>query len=105
MTRIAVALVAFVCAVPLALASLSPKSDSLILGKSLSLVASKTREARAESLGLKGPEEFVITNHTEVTLDGSGCSYKDVPGNASIKHLEIAADRKTILKIDFRTQR
>jgi hypothetical protein len=47
--------------------------------------------------------EFVITEQTEVLLDGKPCKYQDVFGNARIVRMEVAEDKKTVLKIHFRT--
>jgi hypothetical protein len=50
-------------------------------------------------------DDLVITDQTEVKLDGKLCSYKDVPGNAEIILLEVGQDKKEILKIHFRAQK
>ena len=47
--------------------------------------------------------EYVLTNETEILLDGKPCRYEAVPANASIIRMEVGADRKTVLKILFRT--
>jgi hypothetical protein len=59
---------------------------------------------RQASLPRQG-EEFVITDQTEIHLDGQPCAYRDVPRGARIVHLEVAADMKTVLKIHFRTRK
>jgi len=48
---------------------------------------------------------LVITDATEVKLNGKVCQYEDVPGNAEIILLEVGRDKKAILKIHFRTQK
>lgn len=50
-----------------------------------------------------GADEFVLTTMSEVLVDGQPCPYRDVPKQARIVHLEVAADGKTILKVHFRT--
>jgi hypothetical protein len=47
--------------------------------------------------------EFVLTKETEVLLDGKPCKYEDIPANASILKMEVAADRKTVLRVQFRS--
>jgi hypothetical protein len=46
--------------------------------------------------------EFIVTERTEVLLNGERCRYEEIPGHASIVRMEVAADRKTVLKIHFR---
>jgi hypothetical protein len=50
-------------------------------------------------------DELVITETTEVKLDGRTCKYADIPGGAEIVLLQIAADKKAILKIHFRSKK
>jgi len=50
-------------------------------------------------------DEYVLAETTEVQLDGKGCKLADIPAGASIVNLEIAADKKTILKIYFRSKK
>jgi hypothetical protein len=101
------AFVAFSWFLSPAWASLSAPRDAPLFNKELSRDWPRThpQEAGQEASGAGQPGEFVITDETEVTLDGCACCYKDVPSKVSIKHLEVAADRKTVLKIDFRTRR
>jgi hypothetical protein len=47
--------------------------------------------------------EYLLTNETEILLDGKPCRYEAVPANARIIHMELGADKKTVLKILFRT--
>ncbi len=49
--------------------------------------------------------KLVITDKTEVQLDGQACKLADVPGTASVVSLEVSADKKTILKIHFQSQK
>lgn len=46
-------------------------------------------------------DEFQMLPTTEVLLDGEPCRYSDVPSGARIITLEVAADRRTILRIHF----
>jgi hypothetical protein len=49
-------------------------------------------------------EEYVITARTEIILDGKECKFDDVPDDAEIILMEVAANRKTILKIHFESK-
>jgi hypothetical protein len=45
---------------------------------------------------------FVVTEQTEVLLNGKPCKYEEVAGHACIVWMEVAADKKTVLKVHFR---
>lgn len=64
-------------------------------------------ERLAARLVLKEPADtdFVITDDTDVRLDGKPIKYADVPEGAQIERLELAADERTILKIHFRSKK
>jgi hypothetical protein len=59
--------------------------------------------AREQAAGRETQSEFVMTDQTEVLLNGKPCKYADVPGDARIVRMELAADNKTVRKIHFRT--
>ena len=42
---------------------------------------------------------------TEIKLDGRACKYQDVPGSAAIILLELASNKKAVLRIHFRTKK
>lgn len=44
----------------------------------------------------------VLTEQTEIKLDGRACKLAEVPGNAEIVLIDLAADKKTVLRIHFR---
>jgi hypothetical protein len=48
---------------------------------------------------------FVITDETEIKVDGRLCKYSEVPGGAVVVLLEVSADGKTILRVHFRTKK
>jgi hypothetical protein len=48
-------------------------------------------------------EPLVITNQTQVRLDGNPCRWQEVPREAIITGAEVSPDRKTILRIHFRS--
>jgi hypothetical protein len=50
------------------------------------------------------PEQFLVTEDTQVQVDGKPCRYQDVPEGAAIVRLALAADGRTVLRIEFRTQ-
>jgi hypothetical protein len=49
--------------------------------------------------------QFAVTIKTEVFLNGQLCSYEQIPADASIVRMEVAQDKKTVLRIYFRTRR
>jgi hypothetical protein len=51
------------------------------------------------------PADAQLTEETEVFLDGQRCPYKDIPRTASIARLVLASDGKTILRIEFRSNK
>ena len=104
MHRLAVALFALVCFLPPASAALSPPRSLLGRGDGSPLLARAVPDALLKAVDGGGQkDEFVLTDDTEVQLDGRPCKYADVPNNCSIVRLELAADGKTILKIHFRS--
>jgi hypothetical protein len=97
MTRLLLALVGCLVLTSSALAALSsPQSDPSPFGSRLTL---QLRHSAAAEAAQK--EQLVITGETQVMLDGQPCKYADIPDNATIMLLEIAADRKTVLKVHF----
>ena len=49
--------------------------------------------------------ELSLTTETEVLLDGRGCEYKNVPATAVVVRMELAPDRRTVLKIEFSSRK
>jgi hypothetical protein len=49
--------------------------------------------------------EFAVTDQTEILLNGQPCKYAQVPSHASVVHMEVAADKKTVLRIHFQTRK
>jgi hypothetical protein len=74
--------------------ALLPPGSSLSPGKMPELAATR---------GPTGP--FLLTDQTEVLLDGRPCRYQDVPAGASIVGMDVAADKRTVLKVHFRTKK
>jgi hypothetical protein len=107
MTRLTLALAVWIGLGSVAEASLALRKEPGPLAKGAPELWASRQAARAPELAAAPgvTPEFVLTEETEVLLDGEPCKYAGVPGHARIVHLEIAADRKTVLKIHFRTGR
>jgi hypothetical protein len=104
MIRLTIALTVALSLVSPAFASLSQRSPGLPLsmerqqGQAWKIEA--LVPARSSEPGI--PTDYVMTAETEVLLNGKPCKYSAVPANASIVLMEVAADRKTVLKVHFR---
>jgi hypothetical protein len=103
MTRLILTFVVWMNLVCTGWASLTPRRETSPFDREIpripdSVFVAKTLDQEAES-------EFVVTRRTEITLNGKPCRYEDVPEYATIVRMKVAADKKTALKIDFRTQR
>ena len=106
MTRLILSLVAWMCLVSSLSATLTPRRESPILPKEIPQpltpkVSSRSLPQAAEPT----PSEYRITHQTEVFLDGKSCRYADIPAHARIVHMEVAADKITVLRVFFRTGR
>lgn len=100
MIRLTMVLVALLGCLPSAQGSLAPRP----------IQAHPAKDIRARLLteAVKpAPKDdgLVITDATEVKLNGKTCKYEDVPSNAEIILLEVGRDKKAVLKIHFRTQK
>jgi hypothetical protein len=107
MTRLAVALFIFLCLLPPASATLAPRREPTTFAKDLPAAHNQQPSQGPVQAAATGGQdgEFAITDETEVLLNGRACRYRDVPGNAHIVNMEVAPDRKTVLKVHFRTGR
>jgi hypothetical protein len=108
MMRLTLALLALSCLLPSAQATQAHQSDAALPAKEpLSVTLGKLpAEALHKAVVREEKDtEFLLTDDTEVLLDGQRCSYKDVPGGAIITEVQLAADKKTILKIAFKTKK
>lgn len=108
MTRLTLALTALLACLSPAMAMLSPHTNPPALGKDTLPTSAKDAPA-AKPAAIAAPKEekqqFVITDDTEVQLDGKACKFADVPGTASVSALDVAPDKKTILKIHFTSKK
>ena len=107
MTRWTMTFAAFLCFLPSLRANLSPRNDLPLVGKDAPPSAAKAPPADPAPAAEDKPAnpKLVVTDKTEVQLDGHDCKLVDVPGTASVVGLEVAADRKTILKIHFQSKK
>lgn len=99
MTRLTLALVATVLCVSAAFAiTVTPKERS-ITDKPQGPAPTAEPSPPAEKGGL------AFSDDTEVLLDGKACTLKEIPRDATIILLQVAADKRTVLKIHFRTKK
>jgi hypothetical protein len=101
MTRLTLALAAWIGLVSVASASLTPRNERPPLEPRLPRV--QAPKAAAETAGNKTAPEYKVTEQTEILLDGKACPYQDVPQQATVLKMEVAPDGKTVLRIHFRT--
>ena len=107
MTRLTLALLALFCLLPSARATSLHNIPPLPGKESPSTTLAKiTPEVlRKAFVREKEDDDLLITDDTEVLLDGQRCELKNVPAGAVIAELEIAADKKTIRKIAFKSKK
>ena len=106
MTRLTMALVVVLSCLSSANAGLSSRKDAP-LGKEVSPEQRGTLfpEFNKKSRAAEEEQELTINDDTEIKLNGRACEYKDVPSDAGVILVELAADRKTILKIHFESKK
>jgi hypothetical protein len=107
MTRPALALTALLVVLSPAMATPSPRTELFPLGKGLPPESAKPLPPEVQQLvsATERDDEFLVTERTEVTLDGRPCRYADVPANASIVKMELAGDNRTVRAVHFRTKK
>jgi len=105
--RLTLALASWMGLTSVGSASLTPPRDIHAFGKDVpkAQVARLPAEAPEPTQERGAHSRFVVTELTEILLDGQPSKYADIPGRASIVQMEVAADKKTVLKIHFRTQK
>jgi hypothetical protein len=103
MIRLALALAVWVGFVTAAPAALAARKDGPLFGKEAAHVqAAKAPAAALAVVAERAPaSDYVVTEETEVLLNGKPCRYRDVPDSASILRMELGPDNKTVLKIHF----
>ena len=107
MNRLILVLAAWMSLISVVSASLTPRKEPSLLGKEVRPISSPKLSLKAleQTVGQEMPSEFVVTDRTEILLNGKPCKYEEVPGHASIVKMEVAADKKTVRKIHFRTRK
>ena len=105
-TRLTIALVASLFVYSTATATLTLRKNQVPeLGKQWNeelKLDSRKPEPKPEA---KSEGGLQMTEKTEIKLDGQACRYEDVPRDAQIIHLEVGADRKTVLKVHFQRKK
>jgi hypothetical protein len=81
------------------------KLTLLAAGKTALRAAQRTEEPARAAREQDPRQELELTANAEVRLDGRACKYDDVPLGAEVIYLELGPDRKSILKIHFRSKR
>jgi hypothetical protein len=109
MTRLFLTLSAWLCLVSLASATLSPRKETSRLDnsvpKALASKASNVLVKNSEQTERGTPSDYIMTEETEVLLNGNLCNYKEIPDHASIERMEVGIDKKTVLRVHFRTRK
>ena len=98
MTRLTMALAALLLCLPMAHARLASAKDRPVFDRPLP--PAPKAEPATQSDG-----ELVISDDTEVKLDGKACKYEDIPESAEVILLEVSADKKAVLKLHFRSKK
>jgi hypothetical protein len=104
MIRLALALAVWVGFVTAAPAVLAPRKDGLLFGKEAphSQAAKAPKSALAVVATRAQSSDYVVTEETEVLLNGKPCRYNEVPNSATILRMELGPDNRTVLKLHFR---
>jgi hypothetical protein len=103
--RLTTTLAAFLCCLPAATASTSPRPDPAPPQKDLiSKYDKEVAPDAPEPPPKPEKQQLVITAQTEILLDGQACKLKEIPGTAEVVAVELAADKKTVLKLHFRSK-
>jgi len=107
MVRLTLALAFWMGLVSTIPASLTPRKEASSIGTAVQLGKTPqiATQAGAETVELGKTSEFVLTEQTEILLDGEISRYEQIPAAASIVKMELEADKLTVRKIHFRTRR
>jgi hypothetical protein len=104
MTRLTITLATWLVCVSLASASLTSPSKRPQIRRDAPPAAKRTAQVSSQAPAQEAQEEeFRMTAQTVVLLNDRRCAYRDVPAHARIVSMEVAADRKTVLRVHFRT--
>jgi hypothetical protein len=103
MFRLTITLVAWLGIVAVASASLTPRNLAPKFGVEDAQPVKLSTKSLEQAARGGAASPYVMTERTEVLLDGRPCKYADVPAQARIVRMEVAADQRTVLKIHFRS--
>jgi hypothetical protein len=81
-------------------ATLAPQRDRLISDKIRQVTPKVESSAPEEDNG-----KLVISDDTEIQLDGKASKLEDVPKTAEVILMELGKDKKSVLKLYFRTKK
>jgi len=103
MIRLTLTLAVWISLVSAVGASLTPRKPSSPLQREVHRALASRLAVRAPHYAVQreAQPEFVVTEQTEVLLNGKPCPYAQVPGHATIERMEVAEDKKTVLKVYF----
>ncbi len=105
MNRLTLALAVWMGAASLGSASLTPRKDTEKWSKELAQTVKITALAKETVVEEPSSSEFTVSEQTEILLNGKPCHYTRIPANAAILRMEVAPDRKTAVRIYFRTRK
>jgi len=99
MTRLLGAVTVLCCLAPVASATVVRKSP-VPLHDMRAVLASRLEPKPRE---IPPPPEAVVTDDSEVLLNGRKCDLKEVPPTATVEKVFIGPDGKTVTRIEFRS--
>jgi hypothetical protein len=107
MARLILVLAGWLMVAAVAEATVAPRKEMSRLSNDALQLRTIAHPARVQDsqAALAAESPFTLTDQSEVLLNGKPCRYEVVPAHASISLLELAADRHTVLRIHFRTQK
>jgi hypothetical protein len=105
-TRLLLTLAITIGFVPAVLGAVSLKKDRSVLDPESTDVAARLSSLNlSQAAGPASKSDYVMTDRTEVFVDGQPCAYERVPPQARIVKIDVAANQRTVLKIYFKTQK
>src|SRR5256885_1757247 len=96
MMRMTLATAGCLVVISTASGTLTPRRERVNFPRDITLSQKLDRRAPAPAVkpAAESESEYVLTDGTEVLLDGKACKYEQIPEHADIVHLELAADKK-----------
>ena len=104
MLRTSVTITAFCTLLPMSFATTNPNAAGPIRPELGSVRLPLTLKPVDQATPTQ-PPELAVTDGTEVLVDGRDCELAKVPPTATVVRVEVGPDRRTILKIEFRTKK